>query len=102
MRTTKLLKIAKDLFLNCITILTGCGAGIFVGILALIIVVGLITFFFGLIVLGLSLEYIILALLSRGACYLLGITWMGWLKTFFVYLFLIIVRDIYYELTPEN
>lgn len=102
MKASNLLKIAKDLFIKCITVVTGCTTGILAGILVTAIVVGIITLSLGLILFGLGLEYFVLAILSKGLCYLLGIPWMGWLKTLLFYIVMIIVRDIYYELQPEN
>lgn len=102
MKASKLFKIAKDLFIKCITVVTGCTTGILAGILVTAIVVGIIIFSLGLILFGLGLEYFVLAILSKGFCYLLGIPWMGWLKTLLFYIGMVIVRDIYYELQPEN
>lgn len=98
MKASKLFKIAKDLFIKCITVVTGCTTGI----LVTAIVVGIIVLSLGLILFGLGLEYFILAILSKGFCYLLGIPWMGWIKTFLFYIGLVIVRTIYYELQPED
>lgn len=102
MKASKLFRIAKDLFVKCITVVTGCTTGILAGILVTAIVVGIITLSLGLILFGLGLEYFVLAILSKGFCYLLGIPWMGWLKTLLFYIGMVIVRDIYYELQPEN
>ncbi len=102
MKASKLLKIAKDIFLKCITVVTGCTTGILAGILTTAIVVGIIVLCFGLILFGLGLEYFVLAILSKGACYLLGIPWMGWIKTLLFYIGMVIVRDIYFELQPDN
>ena len=102
MKVSNLFNIAKDIFIKCITVVTGCTTGILAGILVTAIVVGIIVLSLGLILVGLGLEYFVLAILSKGLCYLLGIPWMGWIKTLLFYIGLVIVRNIYYELQPED
>lgn len=102
MKVSNLFNIAKDIFIKCITVVTGCATGILAGILVTAIVVGIIVLSLGLILFGLGLEYFVLAILSKGLCYLLGIPWMGWIKTLLFYIGLVIIRNIYYELQPED